>query len=356
MNLDSLSEIKLLDSQNMLGSIEKVPNQVLQIIEEIKNITIPMSYKKINHIAFLGMGGSTLGAHCIRAAFESSLSVPFEIVNDYHIPAFIGKQSLVFVVSYSGTTAEPLAALTEAKKKGAKIIIISSGGDLAKVAKRLKIPALIFKTTNNPCGSPRMGLGYTIFGPLLILAKLKLIAISTGEIQTVFQTLTRYGQEFGVAKNHEVNQAKLAAESLLGKSVWYIGANHLAGSVHVAANQMNENAKRFAGWFAIPELNHHLLEGLVFPKENSATLSFVLVESTLYDKRVQKRFAITKEILQKNNIAVFPYPAQEKTKLLQVAELLVFSSYVSFYSALLEGIDPTAIPVVDYFKSVLNKA
>jgi len=44
-----------------------------------------------------------------------------------------------------------------------------------------------------------------------------------------------------------------------------------------------------------------------------------------------------------------------KTKLEQFGELLVLSSYVSFYTALLGGIDPTAIPFVDFFKAQLKK-
>jgi len=40
---------------------------------------------------------------------------------------------------------------------------------------------------------------------------------------------------------------------------------------------------------------------------------------------------------------------------LQACEVLVFGSYVSFYGAMLQGIDPTAIPFVDFFKEQLKK-
>jgi hypothetical protein len=38
-----------------------------------------------------------------------------------------------------------------------------------------------------------------------------------------------------------------------------------------------------------------------------------------------------------------------------VVEALVLTSYVSYYAALVEGIDPTAIPFVDFFKEELKK-
>ncbi|MBU0546186.1 hypothetical protein KKA13_02935, partial [Patescibacteria group bacterium] len=116
-----------------------------------------------------------------------------------------------------------------------------------------------------------------------------------------------------------------------------------------------ENAKRFAGFFLFPELNHHLVEGLSYPKTNSSRLVFVLFESALYDLRVQKRYEITKKIFDKNNIKYLEYKCQEKDKIAQVCELLVLSGYLSFYSAMVEGIDPTAIPNVDFLKDNLKQ-
>ena len=79
------------------------------------------------------------------------------------------------------------------------------------------------------------------------------------------------------------------------------------------------------------------------------------IESELYDKHVQRRYEITKKILEKNKIAYQSYKCAEKNKFEQIFEILMLSSYTSFYSALLEGIDPTQIPFVDYFKEALAK-
>ena len=51
---------------------------------------------------------------------------------------------------------------------------------------------------------------------------------------------------------------------------------------------MNENGKRFGGYFAIPKLNHHLLEGMLNPKSNKDALLFVLLESKLGITRQSK--------------------------------------------------------------------
>jgi glucose/mannose-6-phosphate isomerase len=301
------------------------------------------------------MGGSTLGSHVIKALYFSALKTPLEIVNGYHIPGFVDKDSLVVVSSYSGTTEEPLAAMKEAKNKKAKLFGITSGGELASWSKKNRIPALIFDTKNNPCGSPRMGLGYSIVGQILLLAKVGALSFSPTQISLFIKTLNAYEKMWGVNSMLSKNFAKQLAVDTSERSVWYIGSEHLGGNAHIGANQMNENAKRFAGYFLIPELNHHLLEGGMFPKSNTKNILFVLFESNLYDKKVQKRYEITKQILAKNKITHKAYKCAEKNPLNQVAELLVLTSYTSFYSAILEGIDPTAIPFVDFFKQQLKK-
>ena len=118
---------------------------------------------------------------------------------------------------------------------------------------------------------------------------------------------------------------------------------------------MNENGKRFAGFFALPELNHHLMEGFMYPKNNRNSILFVLLESSLYYDRVQKRHKVTKKVFEKNKITYETFSSQENDRLLQICECLVFFSYVSYYSGLLKKIDPTAIPYVDLFKKEMSK-
>ena len=365
--LNDKVKITQLDSKNMLGSIQLLGKQVEEVLAEAKKVKISAAYKKVNNIVVLGMGGSALGAHLIKSVFFAELKISVEIVNGYRAPGFVNKNSLVIASSYSGSTEEIINAVADAKKRKAKIMVIASGGKLANWAKQNKIPALIFTTKNNPCGSPRMGLGYSIFGQITLLANAGILKLSSTEIKNVLQTISKCNLLFGIDNPEEKparttnivqsggNPAKQLAISMVDKSVWYAASEHLAGNAHIAANQMNENAKRFAGYFVVPEMNHHLMEGLLSPENNNQSMQFLLLESGLYDERVQKRYEITKQILDKNNIGNVSYACREKNKFLQACEALVLFSYVSFYSAMLQGIDPTAIPVVDFFKEQLKK-
>lgn len=353
--LDNFLEIKKLDSKNMLGSLELLPEQVAEVMTGAEKIKVPAAYKKIKNVAVVGMGGSALGTHLIKAVYADELRVGVEIVNDYRLPAFVDKDTLVILSSYSGTTEEVLVAGAEAKKRKAKIAVIAGGGELAQWARANKYPALIFTANNNPCGSPRMGLGYSIAGQLFLFAKLRLLKFTAVEALALIEVLKRAEERLGVKNPTALNLAKQAAEKFVGGTVWFAAARHLSGNAHIAANQLNENAKRFGGYFLAPELNHHLMEGLLYPLNNKDNLLFVLLESDLYDGKIAKRLVVTKEILAKNGIKFLSYRPQEKDRLAQALEILLWGSFASFYSAILTGIDPTAIPFVDYFKAQLKK-
>ena len=355
IQLNNINEIKRLDSQNMLGSLRLLGKQVWGVWGEAKSVKMPLAYKKINKVLVCGMGGSALGAHIVKTLFQKELAVPVEILNDYHLPDFVDNNTLIVISSYSGTTEEPVNAAKEALKRDCRIVVITTGGELAPWAKKNRLPALVFNASYNPCDQPRMGLGYAVGGMTGIFSKLELVKFGDKDARRLVTAMQSAQRKFDIKVDENINSAKQFARSALGRSIWYVGAEHLVGNAHVAANQMNENAKRFAGYFAIPEFNHHLMEGMGYPKTNKQNLLFILIDSNLYDKRVQKRYGVTKKVLEQNGIKYLSYKCVEKAKLGQTGEVLVLGSYISYYSALLEGIDPTAIPYVDYFKKELRK-
>src|SRR4051812_48798976 len=107
-NLNDRAALREFDSMNMLGSIEKLADQVREIMVEAKGIKIPASYKKVNNIVVLGMGGSALGARIIKTVFQDSLKIPLDIINNYHAPASVNSKTLVISSSYSGTPEEAI--------------------------------------------------------------------------------------------------------------------------------------------------------------------------------------------------------------------------------------------------------
>ncbi|MBI5023122.1 MAG: SIS domain-containing protein [Candidatus Magasanikbacteria bacterium] len=350
MFLDNILQIKNLDKGRMLASIEALADQCREAWKDLAGVSVPREYSQVKNIVVAGMGGWALGAYIIRALYGNEMKISLEIANDYHLPAYVNKDTLVVLSSYSGSTEETLSCLVEAKKKNAKILVMTTGKDLAEFKKDKKLPGYLFTPHFNPCNSPRMGLGYSLFGSLILFGKIGFIKFSEFEAQKAIKIAEKYNRELGVYKKITDNRAKQLAEKLKDKIPFYFSASHLAGNIHTAANQLNENAKVFAYWALLPEINHHLMEGLLFPAAIKKDLILVFLESTSDEPKIRKRFALTREVAKKRGVEAVSYMLQEKTPLGQSFELLVLGSYVSFYLAMLYDLDPTPIPMVDWFK------
>jgi glucose/mannose-6-phosphate isomerase len=85
----------------------------------------------IENIAILGMGTGHTAGCVLRAATASTLPVPILIESTYELPACVGKRSLVFAVSGSGDTDEVNHAAADSAVRGARIVVVTTGGWLA---------------------------------------------------------------------------------------------------------------------------------------------------------------------------------------------------------------------------------
>ena len=332
-----------LDRSSVLESAQLLPDQIEQAWEEFQAIEIPEKFKKVKNVVVAGMGGSALGARIIDSLKFEILDVPLEIVNGYHLPAYANQDSLVIISSYSGNTEETLACLDEALKRKCAVFAIASNGQLAKTVEKRQIPAYIFRPKENPSNQPRMGLGYSVSAQLALLAKCQLLKVNDAQIQEVINYLKKLKPE----------PAQKLAQKLKKKIPVLVSSEHLEGSAHAFKNMLNENSKNFSVSFVIPEMNHHLLEGLARPSQNKKLLKFVFIESDFYDQPIKIRFKVTKEVVKKNKIPWLSLELTGRTRLIQVFELIYFASLTSIYLALLSGFDPAPIPWVDYFKEQL---
>lgn len=353
--LDSREELQAIDSLNALGSIEQLGSQVQQIWEDSKSLQFDDSYRQVKNVVVAGMGGSALGTHVIQTVFKDELHIPVLVVPDYELPSFVNEETLVIASSYSGTTEETLAAVQDAHRKGAKIAGITSGGKLAEFLRSNNYPAIVFETTYNPCNSPRMALGYSVFGQIALFAQAGLLKVTETEYKAVLETIADAHMRMGMNVAQESNVAKILAYEMHERIPVVVIAEHLEGVAHVFANQINENAKTYSEYRVVPELNHHLMEGLQFPESNSNNLLFLCVQSELYVQGNQRRMELTEQVLEKNKIEYRELTLTSKTKLEQAFELLVLGSYSSFYLALLNNQNPTPNPWVDWFKAELKK-
>lgn len=353
--LDDRSKIAQIDKENVLGSVESLPLQCTHAWQQANAITIPKDYSKVQNIVMCGMGGSGLGARVIESVYARALKVPLLRVNGYNLPGFVNQNSLIICSSYSGTTEETVENARQALAKKARTLIICAGGKLLEIAQQNDIPYYKIEPKYNPSNQPRMAIGYSVVGQLALVSKTGLIKISESDVKQLVDIMNNILRKVKVEVNEEQNQAKRLAKKMKNKIIFYVASQHLVGAIHTVNNQLNENAKNLSADPTIPELNHHLMEGLKHPSSNKDSVFFMFASSSLYKDRVKKRFKITQDVVNKNEIDSFTYKATAQDELSQAFELMQFGAYSNFYLCMLYDQNPAPIPWVDYFKTSLGQ-
>lgn len=353
--LDDRQAIAQIDPSGALDSAQSLADQVKQVWAEKEQIHFdPKQTEDIDRVVVAGMGGSALGGDVIVALFKDILTVPVTLNRDYQLPNFVDDETLVILSSYSGNTEEVLACAKSAEAKGAQIAVISAGGELSELAKAKNWPMFLIDAKHNPSGQPRMAIGYSIMAFVVLLMAAQLLSMTEEQFVSIIDVINQVTENNLIEVPQDKNQAKILAYLCLERRPILIGAEFLEGALHVAANQFNENAKIFADYKVLPELNHHLLEGLTFPKSNPLDHFFIFFQSKLYHERNQRRLDLTKELLDHQDLDNIVVQLESDSKITQVFELITLMSFTNLYLAYLEKVDPCPIPQVDWFKEQLK--
>jgi len=307
---------------------------------------IPSDFPLVSNIVVSGMGGSALGGRVVANLERQVLKVPIITSTEYHLPNFVNDKSLVVISSYSGNTEETIHSLAEARARDAKIFVITTGGTLAEIASKNQLPCYLIDPKFNLSGQPRMGLGYAVFALISLLARCQLI-----------NPISHLGDipEYLTQKQSQTAQFQQLARILKDKIPVLVSSEHLKGAIHCFKNQLNENAKNFVAAFDIPELNHHLMEGLTFPESNSQNLHFVFFNSDNYHPEVKKRYSITMDVVSRQKISHTSIDLSGPNRIFEVMETIQMGGFVSYYLSQENGVDPGPIPWVDYFKDEIRK-
>jgi len=355
VNIDDREAMNILDTVHVLASIQQLGEQCEEAWTDALKIVFPEEYKHVTSIVFSGMGGSALGAYAVKSLYADRLPVPFDVYNEYSLPEYINEHTLVILASYSGTTEETLASAKHALSKKACITGLTTGGTLGAMFEENHIPFYTIRPTHNPAGQPRMATGYSVIGQLAMLTTLGFLTIKKEEIDLIAKTLSAGNAVYDPAKQISKNPAKMLAKKLDGKIPIIVSAEFLGNTGRIVQNYFHETGKCFSDYHIIPEMNHHLMEGLTNPKTNTDILTFLFLTSHLYSPRITKRISVTKDVIAQQHIGIEEFVPLSENKLVELFECVQFAGYVNYYMAMMYDLDPSKIPWVDYFKKQLAK-
>jgi glucose/mannose-6-phosphate isomerase len=265
----------------------------------------------------------------------------------------VGASTVVFACSYSGNTEETLSAYGQAKGAGARIICITSGGELARLARADGTP-LVEIAGGLP---PRAALGYST---IALFGALQAIGIAEGlqnDCNEAIQQLSGDAARYGIASPERENPAKAIASSLHGKIVAVYGS---AGFLESAAvrwrGQIEENAKNLAFHHVLPEMNHNELVGWRHPAALLQNLGVIFLRDREDHPQVQRRFELTAEALRSRARVVHELWTEGACRLARVLSIVYLGDFVSLYLAYLNGVDPTPVEAIETFKAKLSEA
>jgi glucose/mannose-6-phosphate isomerase len=352
VDLDRPETYPLVDRDGMLSHLERLPAQIEDAWALTHQLQAPTPYSAADAIVVAGMGGSAIGADLVRGLYAETLRVPLVVWRDYGLPAWVGPRTLVIASSYSGGTEETLSAVERAIARQAPVLGITTGGRLADVLAAHDLPCLRFTYP----AQPRAAIGYSLVLVLGTLARLGYLAISDDAVGEGIAAVQASIASLGPAVPRADNPAKQLAGRLRDRIALIYGGGFLAVVARRWKGQCNENAKHWAFYEELPELNHNAVMGYQYPASATAAPHAVLLRSDLLPKRIQRRTAITAELLQRHGVPFTPMDAHGDGPLAHLLSTVAHGDWTSYYLALLNGIDPTGIAAIDYLKARLAEA
>ena len=340
----------VLDTQRIWEATAGLPEQVERAVAEASGLDNLPARTDVENVVVLGMGGSGVAGDILLATAGPFMSVPVVVVKSYTLPAFVGEGSLVFAISFSGNTEETVEAAGEAAVQGARVVAVTSGGQLAKLASSWGSPVV---SVSPELPQPRTAVGGMSIPPLVVLEQVGLFPGATQWIELAVEQLKR-------RRDQLVAGAGPAAEIArrIGRTIPLV---HSSGALGGAAAQrwkmqVNEIAKVPSFWAVHPELCHNELQG--WGQHGDATRQLITIVNLRHDSehpQVTRRFELVADLVREVVAGIEEVHAEGDGDLAQLLDLVLVGDYVALHMAAAEGVDPGPVPTIDELKLSLQE-
>jgi len=333
------------DKSDMLSIIRNFPQQWKEAEGMGRRFSPPADYRKINKVVVTGLGGSAMGGDILLSYLSDEMRIPVFVNRNYTLPRFVDKDTLLFVVSYSGNTEETISAYRKGVDLSAKVIAVTSGGKLGELSEAKGIPVI----TVPPGLPPRTALGYLFLPPLIVLEKLGLVEAKGADLEETGLLLRELSRRWD-SSSSEGNPPQDLARKLFGKLPLIYSSETLKAVCLRWKTQINENSKSLAYPVVFPELNHNEIVGWEGMEELRKSLAIIILRDKGDQERVKKRIEITKSVLGERPGGLEEIWSEGNSLLARIFSLIYLGDWVSFYLAILDGVDPTPVKPIELLK------
>ncbi len=322
------------DQSDMLAAIERTPDRLVP--PSNADSTCRIRFQSPMNIVFGGVGGSGIVGDILTDYLRSEVGIPVAVCRSVGMPRYVGKNTLFIAISYSGDTAETLGLFEQAKRNGANVAVVCSGGKLLATAQSQGIPYV--KVDGGM--PPRLALPELVAALAYVLGQGGVLK----DTQKLLDTASRSVRQIITSVKPSVpltkNQAKQMAVALKDHLPVLLGSEDNISVLRRFKNELNENSKVPAFYLALPEAYHNDIEGLKTLTELSRTQPIILCNQnqTGGDERTEKRLV---ELLSQLGFArAISFEVAGDNRLGWLLSAITFGDYVSTYLSVLRDVDP----------------
>jgi len=326
----------------MKNLIQNFSKQLTEAIAIGNNAKLTKSNNDIANILICGLGGSGIGGSIISELVVNKATVPINVTKGYFIPAYVNKNTLVIICSYSGNTEETLNCMNLAIAKNAKLTCVTSGGKVEEIAKTKNIDCIIVPGEM----PPRACLGYSLTQLLFVLSFHNIIDNAfKAELQAAIKLID-------AEENNIIKEAASVAKILKDKIPVIYATTYNEGIAIRFRQQLNENAKQLCWHQIIPEMNHNELVGWTQKSDNLAVLFFL--DKDEYSRNLA-RVEINKEVIKKYAGSITEVYSKGNSAIEKAIYFIHLGDWVSMLLSELKGVDAFEVNVINHLKSSLSK-
>ena len=344
--LDDPAELARRDPGGMLGEVARAGDQARDALQAAQAAPLVGPLPEVVVVA--GMGGSGIAGDVLAALAFGGSAVPVLTAKGDRLPGFVGPGTLLIAVSYSGDTAETLSAVEQGLAAGARLVAVTSGGTLARLAGARRAPLVTVAGGRKP----RAAL-WSLVVPVCSAAEAAgVLPPLTDQVCAAADALDEEAARLGPAVATADNPAKQAARRLLDRLpvVWGSGPLGAVAATRFRT-QGNENAKVSVVSAALPEANHNDVMGLEGGLDPDRELVLLRDPAGEHDRDPRRIRAVLEAIGADDPVQRL---AGDGPGLARLARLTAFADFTTTYLGIARGVDPTPIRTLDQVKAALS--
>lgn len=338
--------IQKYDTQNQFAVLQ---NTFKQIEYAVSNTYPDFGFGKepINKIIISGLGGSAISGDLLKNFLKDELTVPVQINRNYFLPSFADENTLLIVSSYSGNTEETISSFNDGMKRKCKIICLSTGGKLEKLAVDNSIPFIRLQKGFQP----RYALGLSFFSLLKVFEKLQIIPSQEEIINKIIFLWKGKAAEYSTEENTPLT----IAQQLIGfVPIIYSASDYTNAVGYRFKSQLNENSKLHAFHHEFPEMNHNEIIGWESHQQKQLHTKVIYLLDETYHSQIKKRFQIVSDFIKKTDVEIISLESKENNFKVRIMDLIFLVDWISFYLGVIRRFDPSEIEYINLLKDRLT--